>query len=141
MVVETDGQGALDSVRLLRPDLVLLDVVLTDIDGFEVCRRLREDPATRLTPVVMLTGLSDMDSLVHGLESGADDFLTKPPRRPELLARVRSLVRMKHYTNQLERTESVLLVLARSIEGKDHYTEAHCERLSHRPANSADAST
>ncbi len=129
---EANGKGALDSVRLLRPDVVLLDVMLPDCDGFEVCRRLREDPETRLTPVMMLTGLANEDSLVQGLESGADDFLTKPPRRLELLARVRSLLRMRHYTNQLERTESVLLVLGRSIEGKDPYTEGHCERLSAR---------
>ncbi len=132
VVTELNGQGALDSVRLLRPDVVLLDVVLTDLDGFDVCRRLKEDPATRLTPVVLLTGLSDESNLVLGLESGADDFLTKPPRRLELLARVRSLLRMKRYTDELVRTESVLLSFARSIEGKDHYTEGHCERLSTR---------
>ncbi len=132
VVTEPDGHAALDSVRLLRPDVVLLDVVLPGLDGFEVCRQLKADPETRLTPVVLLTGLSDESNLVLGLESGADDFLTKPPRRLELLARVRSLLRMKRYTDQLVRTESVLLSLARSIEGKDHYTEGHCERLSTR---------
>jgi putative two-component system response regulator len=130
VIAEADGHGALESVRLLRPDVVLLDVRLPDLDGFEVCRRLKADPETRLTPVVLLTGLSDLDSRVLGLESGADDFLSKPPERAELLARVRSLLRVKRYTDELVRSESVLLSLARSIEGKDHSTEGHCERLS-----------
>ena len=129
VVAEADGHGALDSVRLLRPDVVLLDVVLPDLDGFEVCRRLKADPETRLTPVVMLTGLAAMEDRVRGLDAGADDFITKPPERAELLARLRSLLRVKRYTDELERVETVLLSMARSIEGKDPYTEGHCERL------------
>jgi putative two-component system response regulator len=129
VVAEADGHGALDSVRLLRPDVVLLDVVLPDLDGFEVCRRLKADPETRLTPVIMLTGLAAMEDRVRGLDAGADDFITKPPERAELLARLRSLLRVKRYTDELERAEAVLLSMARSIEGKDPYTEGHCERL------------
>ena len=129
VVAEADGHGALDSVRLLRPDVILLDVVLPDLDGFEVCRRLKADPETRLTPVIMLTGLAAMEDRVRGLDAGADDFITKPPERAELLARLRSLLRVKRYTDELERAEAVLLSMARSIEGKDPYTEGHCERL------------
>ncbi len=130
VATETDGRGALESVRLLRPDIVLLDVAMPEVTGLEVCRSLKADPDTRLTPIVLLTGLTGADEVARGLDAGADDFLTKPPERVELLARVRSLLRVKHYTDQLERAESVLLTLARSIEGKDPYTEGHCERLS-----------
>jgi putative two-component system response regulator len=124
-----NGTGALQAVRDVRPDVVLLDVIMPDLNGFEVCRAIKGDLETCLTPVVLLTGLSATDDRVKGLEAGADDFITKPPDRIELVARVRSLVRMKSYTDELERAEAVLLALARSIEGKDPYTEGHCERL------------
>ncbi len=124
------GNGALQAIRQVKPDLVLLDVLMPDLNGFEVCRLIKGNPDTRLIPVVLLTGLSAVDDRVRGLEAGADDFITKPPDRIELLARVRSLLRMKSYTDELERAEAVLLALARSIEMKDPYTEGHCERLS-----------
>jgi len=127
-----DGVGAIDAVLRIAPDLVLLDVVMPSINGFEVCRRIKENEDTRLIPVVLLTGLSAMEDRVRGLEVGADDFISKPPDRIELVARVRSLLRVKGYTDELDRVESILLVLARSIEGKDPYTEGHCERLSDR---------
>ncbi len=130
VVSEAEGAGALDSVRLLRPDVVLLDVMMPGLDGLEVCRQLKADRETRLTPIILLTGLAGVEELERGLDAGADDFLTKPPERVELLARIRSLLRLKSYTDELERAESVLLTLARSIEGKDPYTEGHCERLS-----------
>jgi cyclic di-GMP phosphodiesterase len=130
VTTEGDGNGALDAARLLHPDVVLLDVQMPGVDGFEVCRRMKADPELRLTPVVMVTGQADLEHRVRGLDAGADDFLAKPVARVELLARVRSLIRMKQYTDELERTESVLISLARSIEGKDPSTEGHCERLS-----------
>jgi putative two-component system response regulator len=125
-----NGSGALKAIQQVRPDVVLLDVLMPDLNGYQVCHAIKTNPATRLIPVVLLTGLSATDDRVQGLEAGADDFLTKPPDRIELLARVRSLVRMKRYTDELEQAEAVLLALARSIEGKDPYTEGHCERLS-----------
>lgn len=130
VVTEADGHNALDSVRLLRPDVILLDVIMPGLDGLEVCRRLKADPETRLVPVALLTALSATDDRVRGLDAGADDFLSKPPQRAELVARVRSLLRVKRYTDELERAESVLFSLARSIEAKDPYTGGHCERLS-----------
>jgi putative two-component system response regulator len=130
VALESSAVGAVESVRLLRPDLILLDVVMPERDGFAVCRDVRGEPGTRLVPIVMLTGLSSTEDRIRALEAGADDFLTKPVERAELLARARSLVRVKRYTDQLERAESVLLALARSIEGKDPCTEGHCERLS-----------
>jgi putative two-component system response regulator len=99
------------------------------VDGVEVCRRLKKDPESRLTPIVLVTALSAKEDRVRGIEAGADDLLTKPVDRIELLARVRSLLNLKAYTDELERAESVLFALARSIEGRDTYTGGHCERL------------
>ncbi len=130
VATEADGDGALDAARRLRPDLVLLDIVMPGCDGLEVCRQLKADVETRLIPVVLLSGLSALDDRVHGLDAGADDLLSKPFETVELLARVKSLLKLKRYTDDLERAESVLVTLARSIEGKDPYTEGHCERLS-----------
>lgn len=126
-----DGQMALDSFFRVRPDLVLVDAMMPHMNGYEVCKRLKHDPKTRLTPVVMVTSMSDTKDRVRSLKAGADDILAKPVDRAELLARVRSLLNQKAYTDELERAESVLCALALSIEGKDPYTEGHCERLSH----------
>jgi putative two-component system response regulator len=129
-----DGCAALELFSFLRPDLVLLDVQMPQLDGFEVCRELKSKPESRLTPVVLVTGLSVTEDRVRGLEAGADDFLTKPVDRSELLARVRSLINLKSYTDQLERAESVVFSLASSIEARDPYTGGHCERLSEQSA-------
>jgi putative two-component system response regulator len=100
------------------------------LDGFEVCRRLKSNPETRLTPVVLVTGLTAREDRVRGIKSGADGFLSKPVDQSELLAHVRSLLSLKAHTDELERAELVLFALARCIEGKDPNTEGHCERLS-----------
>ena len=125
----SDGEDALTEFAHHEPDLVLLDVDMPRLNGFEVCRRLKQKPESRLTPVVLVTGLAATEDRIRGLEAGADDFLSKPVDRNELLARVRSLLNLKAYTDELERAESVVFALARSIEGKDPYTEGHCERL------------
>jgi len=125
-----DGQLGLTEFQKSRPDVVLTDVQMPNMDGFELCRVIKQNPATRLTPVVLITALSDVASRVRGIEAGADDFLSKPVERVELVARVRSLTSIKAFTDELEHAELVLFALARSIEGKDPYTKGHCERLS-----------
>ncbi|HLY99069.1 MAG TPA: HD domain-containing phosphohydrolase [Candidatus Angelobacter sp.] len=125
-----DGATAMEKFTHHAPDLVLLDVMMPRLNGFEVCRRIKQNPDTCLTPVVLVTGLSATEDRIRGIESGADDFLTRPVDRVELLARVRSLIQLKNRTDELERAESVLYALALSIEAKDAYTEGHCERLS-----------
>jgi len=124
-----EGTSALEQLADRKPDLVLLDIQMPGLDGFEVCRRIKNNPETRLTPVVLITGLAGAEERVRGIEAGADDFLSKPFDRSELFARVRSLLQVKAYTDELEHAESVLFALARSIEAKDPYTEGHCERL------------
>jgi putative two-component system response regulator len=125
----TDGAAALAAIRRDPPDVVLLDVLMPGLDGYEVCRRLKADPVTRLIPVVLVTGLQDRDSRIAGLEAGADDFLTKPVDGHELVARVTSLVRLKRYTDALDSADAVMRSLALTIEARDPYTVGHCGRL------------
>ena len=125
-----DGDQAL-GVLLKQPiDLALLDVMMPGRTGFAVCRAIKSKPETRLVPVVLVTGLNSKEDRVSGIECGADDFLSKPLHKEELIARVSSLLKLKHFTDELENAETVLFALARSIEAKDPYTEGHCERLS-----------
>ena len=130
-VVQTavNGEDALAAVARDAPDLILLDVMMPKIDGFEVCRRLKQDPGTRLTPIVLLTSLQEREDKIQGINAGADDFLTKPVNAQELRARVRSLVRLKRYTDDLDSAESVIFSLALTIEARDTYTDGHCQRL------------
>jgi cyclic di-GMP phosphodiesterase len=103
--------------------------------GYEFCRGLKENPATRLIPFVLITGLSDSTDKVRGIEAGADDFLNKPVLAEELIARVKSLLRLKEFTDELENADSVLCTLGLIVEGRDPYTEGHCERLAVRAAD------
>ena len=123
------GAAALEQLSILPIDLVLLDVMMPNLTGFEVCEKIKANPDTYLIPVVLITALSDKQDRIEGIRAGADDFLIRPVDRTELLARVRSLLTLKFRTDELERAESVLFTLARSIEGKDPYTHGHCERL------------
>jgi len=124
------GSEALASIETRAPDLVLLDIRMPGMDGYEVCRRLKGSPLTRLIPVVMLTTLGQEEYRLRGIEAGADDFLTKPFSQAELTARVQSLLKLKAYTDELEHAETMLLTLGRTVEAKDPYTKGHCERLS-----------
>jgi putative two-component system response regulator len=128
-ITAADGHEALDQLRRVPTDLVLLDVMMPGMTGFEVCEKIKGNPDTYLVPVILVTGLSDKENRIEGIRVGADDFLTRPVDRAELLARVTSLLKLKHRTDELERAESVLFTLARSIEGKDPCTHGHCERL------------
>ncbi len=124
-------------VEVLRrpPDLVLSDVIMPGKSGYEFCRELKENPATRLIPFVLITGLSEREDRVRGIESGADDFLNKPIFPEELFARVKSLLKLKEFTDELETVESVLCTLGLSVESRDPYTEGHCERLAENASN------
>jgi putative two-component system response regulator len=124
-----DGAAALELVMQHRPDLVLSDVMMPKLDGFELCRRIKGDKATRLTPVVLVTSLAEREDRIEGINAGADDFLTKPVNAHELQARVRSLVRLKRYTDDLDSADSVILSLGLTVEARDPHTGGHCERM------------
>lgn len=130
IVLAADGEEASSVFGRERVDLALLDVLMPHRTGFEVCRMIKRNPETCLVPVVLVTGLTATDDRIEGIECGANDFLNKPIHKEELIARVRSLLRMKQFTDELENAETVLLSLALSIEAKDPYTEGHCARLS-----------
>jgi class 3 adenylate cyclase len=122
VVTAASGKEALDKVEAEQPDLVLLDVMMPGMTGYEVCRRLRDQPATAMLPVVMVTALDPGQERVKGIEAGADDFLSKPINQPELLARVRSLLRVKALHDEL--TE-----LNRTLEARVDAQVTQLERL------------
>ena len=135
VITVSDGAEALDQLTKVPVDLVILDVLMPRMNGFEACRKIKANTETYLIPVVLVTALSDKQDRIEGLRASADDFLTRPVDRAELLARVQSLIKLKQRTDELERAESVLFALARSIEGKDPYTGGHCERLAQYSAS------
>jgi len=124
-----DGQEALDRVAERQPDLVLPDLDMPHLGGFEVCDRLKHDPATRLLPILILTGQSASEARLHAWELGADDFLSKPFQVVELLARCRSLLRVKRLVDELDSAEAVVFAFARAVEAKSPYTQGHAERV------------
>lgn len=130
VITATNGVEALEKVRQHPPDLILLDVVMPGMDGFTLCQQLKENEETALIPITMLTGQDDYGYRTRGIESGADDFLSKPFEPSILRARIRSQLRLKRLTDQLDRTENVIFMMALAIEEKDPYTEGHIRRMS-----------
>jgi putative two-component system response regulator len=129
VVTACSADQAEEEVHHRLPDLILSDVMMPGKSGYDFCRSMKENPATRLIPFVLITGLSDSSDKVRGIEAGADDFLNKPVLAEELIARVKSLLRLKEFTDELETADSVLCTLGLIVEGRDPYTEGHCERL------------
>ena len=125
----SDAEEAQAIIPQIHPDLILLDVIMPGKSGYDLCRELKADPETRLIPIIMITGLSDRDDRVRGIEAGADDFLSKPLYPEELFARVRSLLKLKDFTDELDNAESVIFSLALGVEARDPYTGDHCTRL------------
>ncbi len=134
-IVVCNGEEALEALSAGDIDLVLLDAMMPRMDGFDACRRLKSNPATRMVPVIMVTALGDADSRIRAIEAGADDFITKPPDRVELSARVGALIRTKRLNDSLVSVESVLFSLATAVEAKDAYTEGHVRRVSSLAVN------
>ena len=124
-----DGPSALAAVESREPDLVLLDVQMPGMDGHEVCRRIKSDPNRRLIPIVMITALNSVSDRVTALESGADDFMSKPVERVELVARVKSSLRLKAVYDKLDNAEQVIFALAAAVEAKEAHTSRHVHRV------------
>ena len=128
-VSATSGEDALRIVARCDIDLILLDIMMPAMDGYEVCRRLKSSEATRMIPIIMVTALDDIEAKIKGIEVGADDFLTKPPSKIELLTRTRSLLKTKRLNEKLTSIETVLSSLANVVEAKDPYTQGHVCRV------------
>ena len=157
VILARDGIEALDKVRKIPPDVILLDIMMPKMDGFEVARRLKEDEGAKIIPIVMVTALREVEDRVRALEVGTDDFLTKPVDKTELRARVNSLLKVKAYNDHMrnyqkeleaevtKRTEQLrqafekikiasldtIFRLSRAAEYKDEDTGAHIQRMSH----------
>ena len=109
LMVAMDGESAIEMITKTPPDIILLDIMLPKMNGFDVCERVKKDPRTRFIPVIMITALKELKDKIHSLEVGADDFITKPFENVELLTRVKSLLRIKNYHDELERKNKELL--------------------------------
>ena len=114
IVMSHDGQETLESVADQQPDLILLDIMMPKLSGYEVCEQLKQDPATRDIPILMVTALNEMGDIERAVQAGCDDLLNKPVNRLELQTRVRSLIRVRHLTNERDR----LLAHIAEVEGR-----------------------
>ncbi len=125
-----NGEEALQKIEAHSPDLILLDAIMPGLSGFEVAKRIKANRISRLIPIIMITALDGREDRLKGLKAGVDDFVSKPFNIFELLARIRNLLKLREYVNELENAEEVIFSLARAVEAKDKYTEGHCGRLS-----------
>ena len=123
------GEEALELIAHTEVDLLLLDIMMPGVDGYEVCKRIKNRDSTRLVPVILVTALDDIQAKIRGIEAGADDFITKPANREELLARTVALIRVRKLNKSLTSVENALFSLARAVEAKDNYTLGHTQRV------------
>jgi putative two-component system response regulator len=125
-----NGKDVLHLLSKVEVDLVMLDVLMPEMDGIEVCHALKGNEATRMIPIILMTALDDIDTKLKGIDAGADDFVTRPINKIELIARVKSLIKLKRLNSNLTSIENVLFSLANTVEAKDVGTQGHIERVS-----------
>jgi putative two-component system response regulator len=129
LAVAADGQEAVELALADPPDLILMDVAMPRLTGFEACKLLKADEKTHLVPIVLVTGLVAREDRIQGIAAGCDDFLTKPVDAEQLMARTRNLLRTKALVDELEQAENVMVSLATALDAKDNYTRGHSERV------------
>ena len=134
------AHNADEALRLLEKsssDMAILDVMMPGMNGYELCKKLKEKSGARFFPVILVTSLSELEDKIAGIEAGADDFITKPFKSIELTTKVRSLLKFKKLQEELDHSESVILTLAVALESKDPYTKGHSERVGNLSAEFA----
>lgn len=124
-----DGEEALRKVEDSPPDLLLLDLMMPKISGYEVCEKIKNEPKTQLIPVIVITALKELEDKIKAIQMGADDFLMKPFNKVELVTRVKSLLKLKDLYDDVDRSETIIFTLAEMLEAKDVYTRGHSERV------------
>ncbi|MFZ3122318.1 MAG: HD domain-containing phosphohydrolase [Thermodesulfovibrionales bacterium] len=129
VVTAHNADEALQLLEKSSPDLAILDVMMPGMNGYDLCKRLKEKSGARFFPVILVTSLSELEDKITGIEAGADDFITKPFKSIELTTKVRSLLKFKKLQEELDHSESVILTLAVALESKDPYTKGHSERV------------
>jgi putative two-component system response regulator len=129
VILANNGVEGYEKFQSKKPDLVVTDVKMPLMDGFQLCKKIKENPETRLMPVVIITALDDDESQIKGIEAGADDFLTKPFNRNIFQARIRTSLKIADLNKKLDDSWSVLFSLAKAVEAKDDLTGKHTERV------------
>jgi len=138
VVLARDGREAVELYPRHNPSIIVLDVMMPNMDGYEACRLIKSSPAGRTIPILMLTALTGTDDKIAALEAGADDFLNKPINRDELRTRIRSLIRIRNLRKELDSSESIIMTLTGALESKDARTSGHVHRVAAYAAHLCD---
>lgn len=128
-LVAPDAFSALRIFRYNKVDIAILDVMMPGMDGYELCKHIKQISGRQFFPVILLTALTDRESKIRGLESGAEDFISKPFDDAELVTKVKSLIRLKSLHDELEHSENIIMTLAVAMEARDPYTKGHSTRV------------
>ncbi|HYP17838.1 MAG TPA: response regulator, partial [Opitutus sp.] len=129
VVLARDGREAVDLYPRHNPSIIVLDVMMPNMDGYEACELIKRSPAGRTIPILMLTALTGAEDKIRALESGADDFLNKPINREELRTRIRSLIKIRNLRKELDSSENIIMTLTSALESKDPRTIGHVHRV------------
>jgi putative two-component system response regulator len=138
VVLARDGREAVDLYPRYNPSIIVLDVMMPNMDGYEACQLIKQSPAGRTIPILMLTALTGAEDKIRALESGADDFLNKPINREELRTRIRSLIKIRNLRKELDSSENIIMTLTSALESKDPRTIGHVHRVAAYASHLAD---
>src|SRR5688572_23699921 len=138
VVLARDGREAVELYPKHNPSIIILDVMMPNVDGYEACSRIKSSPGGRTIPILMLTALTGTDDKIRALDCGADDFLNKPINREELRTRIRSLIKIRSLRKELDSSENIIMALTGALESKDPRTVGHVNRVASYAAGICD---